>query len=101
MSAIGSVMLMCHLTCLELALSFMDRTCRLPARLDHAGNFPAHRDVAQLVAAEAELAENTAWTTRELAAVAQPRRARIARELLQPAPCRQPFLIGNLDVAHD
>src|SRR5271169_7204037 len=74
---------------------------RLPARLDHAGNFPAHRDVAQLVATKAELAENAARTAGELASIAQPRRARIARQLLQLAPRHQSLLIGNLGIAYD
>src|SRR6476661_2823481 len=45
MSAMGSLMLIYGL---------------LPARLDHAGDLAAHRDLADLVAREAELAERAA-----------------------------------------
>src|SRR5580692_1978178 len=67
-SAIGSVMLIGSL---------------LPACLGQAGNFAAHRNVAQLVAAQAEFAVRAARTPGQLASVAQPRRAGIARQLLQ------------------
>src|SRR5690554_4942292 len=68
MSAIGSLMLIGHL---------------LPARLDHARDLAAHRDLAQLVARQPELAEIAARAARERAAVTQTHRARIARQLLQ------------------
>src|SRR5437667_196395 len=66
----------------------------------HARNLAAHRDVTQLVAPEPELAVHAAWPPGELAPVAQPRRARVARQLLQLAPRRQPLFVGKLDVAN-
>src|SRR5258706_10415890 len=92
MSAIGSLMLMVHLTCLV--------SC-LPTRLDDARNLSAHRDLAQLVAPESELAKHAARPAGELAPVAQPRRTRIARQLLHLASRRLPLLVGNLEVAGD
>src|SRR3990172_8005828 len=68
-SAIGSLMLMlCLLS---------------PAGFGHAGNFAAHGDLAQLVAPQAKLAVHAARAPRQLAAVAHPRRAGVARQLLQ------------------
>src|SRR3990170_2207201 len=55
----------------------------LPARLDHARHLAAHRQVAQLVAPQAELAVDAARAPRDRAAIAQPRRRRVARQLLQ------------------
>src|ERR671929_2013885 len=68
MSAMGSLMLI---------------SCLLPARLDHSGDLAAHRDLADLVAREAELAERAARAAGHGAAVAQPHRRRIARQRLQ------------------
>src|SRR5205085_1993637 len=55
----------------------------LPARLDDARHLAAHREIAQLVAAEAELAVHAARPSGEGAAVAQSHRRRVARQLLQ------------------
>src|SRR5574340_16405 len=68
MSAMGSLMLI---------------RFSLPARLDHARHLAAQREIAQLVAAEAELAIHAARPARQGAAVAQPHRRRVARQLLQ------------------
>src|SRR5437868_1622055 len=68
MSAMGSLMLICAL---------------LPARLDHAGDLAAHRDLADLVAREAELAERAARAARHRAAVAQPHGRGVARQRLE------------------
>src|SRR6185436_13590982 len=67
MSAMGSLMLMISL---------------LPARLDHAGDLPAHRDLADLVAREAELAEGPAGPPGDGAAVAQPHGRGVAGQRL-------------------
>src|SRR6187549_1819523 len=68
MSAMGSLMLIWGL---------------LPARLDHAGDLAAHRDLADLVAREAELAERAARAARHGAAVAKPHGRGVARQRLQ------------------
>src|SRR5688572_32867036 len=68
MSAMGSLMLMISL---------------LPARLDHAGDLAAHRDLADLVAREPELAERSARPPGDGAAVAQAHGGRVARQRLQ------------------
>src|SRR5512134_3336692 len=86
MSAMGSLMLMSSL---------------LPARLDHAGDLAAHRDLADLVAREAELAESAARAARDRAAVAQPHRGGVARQRLQLRARLVPGLVGGLGVAQD
>src|SRR5258706_6798258 len=68
MSAMGSLMLIVF---------------PLPACLDDAGHFALEREVAQLVAAQAELAIHAARPAGQRAAVAQPHRRRVARQLLQ------------------
>src|SRR5688500_20097614 len=68
MSAIGSLILM---------------QFSLPARLDYAGHFAAQREVAQFVAPQAKFAIDTARPAGERAAVAQPHRGGVARQLLQ------------------
>src|SRR5512147_1626391 len=68
MSAIGSLMLM---------------RFSLPARLDHAGHLALEREVAQLAARNAELAVHAPRASGEGAAVAQPHRRGVARQLLQ------------------
>src|SRR5688572_23458754 len=55
----------------------------LPAGLDHAGHLALEREVAQLVASEAELAVHAARPAGERTAVAQAHRRRVARQLLQ------------------
>src|SRR5512134_3817886 len=85
MSAIGSVMLMLHLTCLG----------RLPAGLHDARHLAAHREFPQLVAGKAELAEVPARAARDRAAVAQPCRVRVARQLLQLEPRGVPVLVRH------
>src|SRR5215475_13080468 len=72
MSAMGSLMLMHNLL--------------LPARLGEPWNLATHGDIAQLVAREAEFAEHAARPSRDRAAIAQPHRARVPRQLLQPKP---------------
>src|SRR3954468_22498408 len=73
MSAMGSVMLIC----------FPYPCAFLPAGLDDAGHFALEGEVAQLVAAQAELAVHAARPAGEGAAVAQAHRRSIARHLLQ------------------
>src|SRR4030095_14558284 len=68
MSAIGSLMLM---------------QVSLPAGLDHAGHLAAQREIAQLVAPQAELAVDPARPAGQRAAVAQAHRRGVARQLLQ------------------
>src|SRR5262249_7405283 len=68
MSAMGSLMLI---------------SCLLPARLDHSGNLAAHRDLADLVAREAELAERAARAARHGAAVAKAHGRGVAGQRLQ------------------
>src|SRR5690242_4580391 len=83
MSAIGSVML--------IALSS-------PARFDDARHFAAHRELTQLVAREAEFLVHAARTAGQRAAVAQPDRRGVARQLLQLDARRFLVLVGCLDV---
>src|SRR5260221_3017157 len=83
MSAIGSVMLIAD---------------SLPARLDHAGDLAAQRQFAQLVAPEAELAVHAARPPGEGAAVAQPHRRGVARQLLQLGARRVAVLVAGLGV---
>src|SRR6185369_4019615 len=73
----------------------------LPAGLDHAGDFAPHRDLAQFVAAEAELAVDAARAAGQLAAVAQPGRAGVARQLLQLVPRIETHVLGQLEVVDD
>src|SRR5690349_20143296 len=88
MSAMGSVMLI--------------SSHRLsPARLHDARDLPAHRVLANLVAAEAELAEHSARAACDRAAVAQPRRVRVARQLLELQPRRVAVFVGHARVADD
>src|ERR1700690_3447577 len=86
-SAIGSLMLMLYLPS--------------PAGFGHAGNFPAHGDVAQLVASQAELAVHAARAARQLAAVAYPRGAGIARQLLQLHARRHALVFRLLEIIDD
>src|SRR4051812_15214307 len=86
MSAMGSLMLIVRL---------------LPARLDHAGDLAAHRDLADLVAREAELAEGAARPARHGAAVAQANRGRIAGQRLQLGARFVAGLVGGLRVLED
>src|SRR5512143_2251484 len=81
MSAIGSVMLIAR---------------SLPARLDHAGDLAAQRELAQLVAAEAELAVDAARAPGQRAAVAQARGRGVARQLLQLRARSIALLVGGL-----
>src|SRR5215472_9691378 len=55
-----------------------------PARLREARNLAAHRDLADLLTREAELAVHAARAARDIAAVAQARGARVPRHRLQP-----------------
>src|SRR5258706_4125866 len=82
----------CSYLCLTLPHSTL--ALRLPARLDDARDLAAHRNLAQLVASEPELAVHAARSAGEPAPVAQPRRARVAGQLLQLASRRQPLLVG-------
>src|SRR5512138_2176192 len=56
---------------------------RLPARLREAGDLAAHREFAQLVATQTELAEHPARAAGDGAPVALARRAGVARQLLE------------------
>src|SRR5437868_10825888 len=86
MSAMGSLMLM---------------SCLLPARLDHSGDLAAHRDLADLVAREAELAERAARAARHGAAVAQPHGRGVAGQRLQLRARLVARLVGGLRVLDD
>src|SRR5688572_12096328 len=68
MSEIGSVILI---------------AASLPAGLTEAGDITAHRRLAQLGAREAKLAIRAVRAPRQRAAIAQPNRVRVARQLLQ------------------
>src|SRR3954465_5389387 len=68
MSAMGSLMLI---------------SCLLPARLDHSGDLAAHRDLADLLARAAELAERAARPAGHRAPVAKPHGRSVARKRLQ------------------
>src|SRR5690242_12673357 len=72
-----------------------------PAGLDDAGNFAAHRELAQLVAAEAELAIHAARPAGERAAVADARRVGVARELLDRKARLEPRVVRGLGVLED
>src|SRR5215831_13333678 len=82
MSAMGSVMLM--------------RSILLPARLGQSGNLASQRDLAQLVAREAELAEDAARPAGELAAVAKAHRRGVPRQLLKLLARLLAVLVGAL-----
>src|SRR5204862_6113015 len=86
MSAIGSCMLI---------------RSPLPARLDDAGHLALQRQVAQLVAAQTELAIDAARTAGERAAVAQAHRRGVARQLLQLQARFFLRLIGGARVVDD
>src|SRR3990167_3344001 len=86
MSAIGSLMLI---------------RFSLPARLDHARHFAAQRELPQLVAAEAELAVGAARPAGQRAAVAQPHRRGVARELLQLGARFLARFVGGARVVDD
>src|SRR5918993_5313267 len=86
MSAMGSLMLMISL---------------LPARLDHAGDLAAHRDLANLVAREAELAESAARAARDRAAVAQAHGRSVAGHRLDLGASLVASLVGGLRVLDD
>src|SRR3989304_625360 len=82
-SAIGSVMLIAD---------------SLPARLDHARNLAAHRKLAQFDPPQGELAVHAPRASGQRAAVAQPHRRSVARQLLQLGARGVPVLIGGLGV---
>src|SRR6185312_8259403 len=84
-SAMGSVMLMPRSS---------------PARLGHARDFAAVHDLADLHARQPELAVHATGTTRDRAAPASTRSARIARLLLQ-LRLRGEFLLGGAARAAD
>src|SRR5689334_11610979 len=86
MSAMGSLMLIVWL---------------LPARLDHAGDLAAHRDLADLVAREAELAERATRPAGDRAAVAQPHGGGVARHGLQLGAGLVAGVVGCLRVTDD
>src|ERR1700686_2744197 len=83
MSAMGSLMLIFAL---------------LPARLDHSGNLAAHRELANLVAPESELAESAPRTPGHGAAVAKPHGGGVARQRLQLRPRLVLGFVGSLRV---
>src|SRR5687768_4346627 len=86
MSAMGSLMLI---------------VAPLPACLDDAGHLALEREVAQLVAPQAELAVHAARPAGERAAVAQPHRGRVARQLLQLGARFLARLVGGALVVDD
>src|SRR5258708_2972992 len=83
MSAMGSLMLIFVL---------------LPARLDHSGDLAAHRELSDLVAPEAELAERAARAPGHGAAVAQAHRRSVARQRLQLDPRLVLRVVGSFRV---
>src|SRR5882672_5223691 len=87
MSAMGSLMLI--------------QSLLLPACLGHAGNLATHGDLAQLAAAQTELAEHPARTPRQRAAIAQPHRAGVARKLLKLLARLRAVLVRNPAVVDD
>src|SRR6185503_20332783 len=90
MSAMGSLILM------RFSLPSFLPTC-----FDHARHLAAQREVAQLVAPETEFPVDTARPAGERAAVAQPYRGRVARQLLQLAARLFPRLVGGALVVDD
>src|SRR5262245_41152852 len=74
---------------------------RLPARLGEAGDLAPHRDLAQLVARKAELAEVAARAAGQGAAVAHADRRAVARQPLELRARRRPILVGRLCVVDD
>src|SRR5688572_19319619 len=86
MSAIGSVMLMRRSS---------------PAGLDHAGHLALEGELAQLVAAEAELAVHAARPPGHGAAVAQAHGGSVARQLLQLGARLFARLVRGARVLHD
>src|SRR5947208_4484559 len=87
MSAIGSLML------IDVSLPSFLPTC-----LDHAWYFAAQRQVAQLVAPQAELAVHAARPAGQRAAVAQAHRGAVARPLLPLVAGRFPRLVRGARV---
>src|SRR5664279_2269328 len=83
MSATGSVML--------ISLS-------LPACLGHAWHFAAHGNLARLVAAQTGLAEHTAGTPGQCAAIALTGRTGVAGQLLEFQTRIHALFIRQLDV---
>src|SRR4026209_627036 len=83
MSAMGSLMLIWGL---------------LPARLDHAGDLAAHRDLADLAARGAELAEGAARRGGHGAAVAKAHRGHVARHRLDLGARLVAGVVGRLRV---
>src|SRR5262245_3944128 len=75
--------------------SFIASVPPLPARLHHAGDHALARQLAQHVAAQAQLAVVAARATRELAAVAHARGRRIARQSRE-LQVRREALLGRL-----
>src|SRR5574337_138831 len=78
-SATGSLMLIQHSPARLAALD----SGRSPAGLDDARNVALEGEIADLAAPQAEHAECAARSAGQLAAVAQPRRIGVARQLLQ------------------
>jgi hypothetical protein len=68
----------------------------LPTCLDYAGHFAAQREVAQLVAPEAELAVHAARPTGHRTAVAQPHRTCVTGQPLQLRARGIPRLVNQI-----
>src|SRR6185436_7418757 len=90
MSAMGSLILM------RFSLPSFLPTC-----LDHAGHLAAQRQIAQLVAPQAELAVDPARPAGQRATVAQPHRGGVARQPLQLAARLFARLVGGALVVDD
>src|SRR5262245_57364160 len=73
----------------------------LPARLDHAGHFALEREVAQLVATQAEFLVHAARPAGEGAAAADAHRRRVARQLLQLVARGLLGLVGGARILQD
>src|SRR5688572_12918212 len=79
--------------------SVMLMFCSLPARLAESRHVAAHRRLAQLHPAQAELAVVAARTAGDRAAAVLAARARVARQLLQRLDRRHALLVRSLRVA--
>src|SRR5215207_1283796 len=73
----------------------------LPARLGHAGDEALARQIAKLVAAHSDLAVVAARAARQLTAVANANRRRVARHLCQLDARRKALFRRALQIAGD
>ena len=69
----------------------------LPTGLGQSGNFPAHCDIAQFVAAEAEFAIDTTGPARQGTAIPQPNRTRVTGKHLQLDSSRMALFLAQVE----